>query len=907
LKNFLLLIFFYCVSLNISAQSNSSYWQQHVDYTINVSLNDSLHTLDGFVKIKYTNNSPDTLSFIWFHLWPNAYKNDKTAFSEQLLKNGRTDFYFADETKLGFINGLQFKADELDATFLLDSLHIDIAKLFLPKPLLSGQSIYISTPFHVKLPYNFSRSGYVDSSFQITQWYPKPAVYDKDGWHPIPYLDQGEFYSEFGNFDVTINTQKDFIIAATGKKINENTNGENKTSHYIQSNIHDFAWFADKQFTIEHDTLQLNKRIIDLYAYHLNKNEAWSNSIRYIKAAIQTKSNWIGEYPYDIVSIVESRQNNIGGMEYPTITLLENSSDKKSLDNLINHEVGHNWFYGILGTNERLHPWMDEGVNSFYDDRYSKLFYNQAFKNKNFFSNKFPDSWENLIMEEGIHLKKDQPIETNSENFSSLNYGLIAYHKSAEWLKRIENKLGKNLFDSCMKAYYDVWKFKHPSPIDFKRILESTSKQNLDSEFSLLNKKGYFNEPQNKKLRFTFLGNLYNTEKYNYVSFAPAIGYNHYDGVMLGTLLHNYSLPQHDFQFYIAPLYSIQSKSFNGSSKLSFTKFIGDDGNQFIFSIAASKYSIDKYKDKKNNNHFLYFKKISPSIKYVFGNCSPLEKIKKSIEWKSFFVTETNFNFITDTINQVDIITTPSASYFVNQLRYVIENNRILYPYSLELESQQTKDFIKTGVTGKYYLNYPAEGGLQCRLFAGKFIYTKSATIFTQFNTERYHINLSGANGYEDYTYNNYFLGRNNFDGIAARQMIIKDGGFKIRTDLLSEKIGKSDNWVCAVNFVSTIPKKINPLELLPIKIPLLLFTDVGTHAGTWKAGATTEKIYFNGGVQFSFFKKALNIYCPIVYSSSFRNYVNSTIPKNKFLHNISFSLDLQQLSIKNLVSQITL
>lgn len=907
MKNFLLLIFFYCVSLNISAQSNSSYWQQHVDYTINITLNDSLHSLDGYVKIKYTNNSSDTLSFIWFHLWPNAYKNDKTAFSEQLLKNGRTNFYFADETKSGFINGLQFKADELDATFLLDSLHIDIAKLILPKPLLSGQSIYISTPFHVKLPYNFSRSGYVDSSFQITQWYPKPAVYDKDGWHLIPYLDQGEFYSEFGNFDVTINTQKDFIIAATGKKINENTNGENKTSHYIQSNIHDFAWFADKQFTIEHDTLQLNKRIVDLYAYHLNKNDAWSNSIRYIKAAIQTKSNWIGEYPYDIVSIVESKQNNIGGMEYPTITLLENSTDKKSLDNLINHEVGHNWFYGILGTNERLHPWMDEGVNSFYDDRYSKLFYNLASKKKNFFSKKFPDSWENLIMEEGIHLKKDQPIETSAENFSSLNYGLIAYHKSAEWLKRIENKLGRNLFDSCMKAYYDVWKFKHPSPIDFKRIWESTSKQNLDSEFSLLNKKGYFNEPQNKKLRFTFLGNLYNTKKYNYVSFAPAIGYNHYDGVMLGTLVHNYSLPQHNFQFYIAPLYSIQSKSFNGSSKLSFTKLIGVEGNQLIFSIAASKYSIDKYKDEKSISHFIYFKKLSPSIKYVFGNSSPLEKIKKSIEWKSFFVTETIFNFTSDTINQVDIITTPSSSYFVNQLKYVIENNRILYPYSLELEAQQTNDFIKTGVTGKYYFNYPAEGGLQCRFFAGKFMYTKSTSIFTKFNTERYHINLSGSNGYEDYTYNNYFLGRNDFDGMAARQMIIKDGGFKIRTDLLSEKIGKSDNWVCAVNFVSTIPKKINPLELLPIKIPLLLFTDIGTHAGTWKAGATTEKIYFNGGVQFSFFKKALNIYCPIVYSSSFKNYINSTIPKNKFLHNISFSLDLQQLSIKNLVPQITL
>jgi hypothetical protein len=194
-----------------------------VNYKIDVRLDEKQKTLDGIVSIDYFNFSPDTLNFIWFHLWPNAYKNDQSAFSEQLLENNRTDFYFSDLEKRGFINQLNFKIDDQDATFINHPQHHDIIKLNLPKPILPGQTINIQTPFHVKLPYNFSRGGYIDSAFQITQWYPKPAVYDKDGWHEMPYVDQGEFYSEFGSYDVKINVPEKYIVAATGKMISETT------------------------------------------------------------------------------------------------------------------------------------------------------------------------------------------------------------------------------------------------------------------------------------------------------------------------------------------------------------------------------------------------------------------------------------------------------------------------------------------------------------------------------------------------------------------------------------------------------------------------------------------------------------------------------------------------------------
>ncbi|WP_315816470.1 hypothetical protein [Paraflavitalea speifideaquila] len=203
----------------VSAQS---YWQQELDYTIDVTLDDQQNSLNGFLKLRYTNHSPDTLSFIWFHLWPNAYKNDRTAFSDQLLLQGRTDFYFASREQRGYINRLDFRTN--NATLSTEDDHpqyIDIIKVMLATPLAPGAQTEITTPFHVKLPKNFSRGGHTGQSYQATQWYPKPAVYDNKGWHPMPYLDQGEFYSEFGTYDVRITVPQNYVVAATGELQNE--------------------------------------------------------------------------------------------------------------------------------------------------------------------------------------------------------------------------------------------------------------------------------------------------------------------------------------------------------------------------------------------------------------------------------------------------------------------------------------------------------------------------------------------------------------------------------------------------------------------------------------------------------------------------------------------------------------
>jgi hypothetical protein len=163
---------------------------------------------------------------------------------------------------------------------------------------------------------------------------------------------------------------------------------------------------------------------------------------------------------------------------------------------------------------------------------------------------------------------------------------------------------------------------------------------------------------------------------------------------------------------------------------------------------------------------------------------------------------------------------------------------------------------------------------------------------------------MTGANGSEDYTYQNYFVGRNEFQGFSNQQIMMRDGGFKVRTDLLSNKIGKTDNWLLAMNFNSTIPDTINPLSIVPIKLPLKVFADVGTYAEAWENDAGTSRFLFDAGLQLSLFKNALNVYIPILYSKVYDNYFKSTITEKRFLKNISFSIDIHQLSINKLFPQ---
>lgn len=524
MKNILTLSLLLFGLVTYSQKQEKEYFQQQVNYSINVELDDQKHELIAFEKITYTNNSTETLRYIYFHLWPNAYKKYNTALGKQKLEEGSTLLYHAPDSILGFIDGLDFKSNDetLEWEYYNPDTE-DICRIFLNKPLEPGETVEITTPFNVKLPKGiFSRLGHMGQSYQITQWYPKPAVYDRDGWHQMSYLDQGEFYSEYGTFDVYITLPKNYVVGATGDLVNgekeiawlnekvilteaidsfdyndmsfPTSEDITKTLHYHQENVHDFAWFADKRYHVLKGEVELpySKNKVTTWAMFTN-NEAdlWKKSIEYLNDATYYYSLWNGDYPYKHVTAVDGALTAGGGMEYPNVTVIGQSGDDFGLETVIMHEVGHNWFYGILGSNERDHPWMDEGLNSMNENRYIETKYpnrrligddstaqNPAIKMFDINHYKHKSQYE-LIYLLNARKNLDQPIEYHAAEYTSLNYGGIVYSKTAITFDYLMAYLGEDTYDRCMKRYFNEWKFKHPQPEDLRAIFEQETEKDL--------------------------------------------------------------------------------------------------------------------------------------------------------------------------------------------------------------------------------------------------------------------------------------------------------------------------------------------------------------------------------------------------------------------------------------------
>ena len=490
------------------------YFQQEVKYSIDVRLDDKAHFLRGREELTYTNNSPQALPFIWFHLWPNAYRDNHTAFGREQQRQGNREFLFAKPEARGFIDSLGFVVNGQAARLEYDPANPDIAKLLLPQPLAPGASATIATPFRVKLPGSFSRLGHVGQSYQVSQWFPKPAVLDRRGWHPMPYLSQGEFFSEYGSFDVSITLPGNYTVGATGELQNPDerarlaelaaataakTTAEafgtdlqfpasaatTKTLRYRQDRVHDFAWFADKRFNVLQDTVRLpSGRTVQSMVLFTNKAPVrWIKGLEEVNAALRSYSRWVGEYPYAAVTAVDGALTAGSGMEYPMVTVTEPGA--------IVHEVGHNWFYGILGSNERDFPWMDEGVNTYEHVRTEALsdplagllpeITTSPGLVKMVGGEGLPAPAFNLLPYQVLASHgADQPVQgPGSAEFTGLNYNGGVYFKTASLLRYLAGYLGQDKFDAAMRLYYARWQFRHPYPEDMQAVFEESAGQKL--------------------------------------------------------------------------------------------------------------------------------------------------------------------------------------------------------------------------------------------------------------------------------------------------------------------------------------------------------------------------------------------------------------------------------------------
>jgi hypothetical protein len=510
---------FLSLTNSIFAQAEPAYFQQALQYEIDVKLDDQAHFLRGKENIRYTNNSPQALDVIYMHIWPNAYSDTQSAFGRQKVENGDRKFADSKVEQRGFIDSLVFTVDGQSVTHAPWNGNPDIIVLNLTKPIPAGGTVQIATPFRVKLPDSFSRLGHIGQQYQLCQWYPKPAVYDRQGWHPMPYLDQGEFYSEFGTFDVRIDVPKNYVVGATGdlpagdpewawlrareaksRELLEKPLAEalfpqefpetaRKTLHFHQENVHDFAWFCDKNYYVIADTVKMpdSGRPVRCVAMFTNMDrDLWRKGPEYVGKALYYYSKWNGDYPYNHATAVDGALSAGAGMEYPNITVLGAGGSASNLEMVTMHEVGHNWYYGIFGSNERDFPWMDEGLNTYFEGKYWRAVHGDSM-------DMIPPPLQQTLGIDFTHTfmarvaykfaagqGTDQPVQLHAADYTSINYGLITYMKSGLSFDYLEAYLGPELIDRCFHAYFDKWKFKHPYPDDIQDVFESASGKDLD-------------------------------------------------------------------------------------------------------------------------------------------------------------------------------------------------------------------------------------------------------------------------------------------------------------------------------------------------------------------------------------------------------------------------------------------
>lgn len=473
-------------------------WQQRVDHRISVKIDENSNILHCSQVILYTNNSPDELNSIPFHVWPNAFSGRHTAYGKEAVINGNKLFYHLTDKESGKLDSLDFTVDGVKAAWEEDPQNPDIVTLKLPKPLKSGEQATIYTPFRVKIPWLFSRMGYNKDLLSITQWYPKPAVYDVNGWNAMPYAEQGEYYSEFGDYAVTLDLPADWRVAATGELQNseelawldslaQNKNmpvrDGRKTLVFEQKQVSDFAWFTAPDFKVAKGKSMLpNGNEVTTYAFYgadssknkgfrkfTNKTSQGEAMLAAIDKALKYYSTRVGAYPYRYCTVVIGPLQGAGGMEYPMITICADASE-----GTIIHEVGHNWFQGMLGSQEREHPWMDESINTFYQ---------QQAEGKGAGEYAPGDALNSDNGYAAFRITHDvgqfQCGHLHSRQYTGVNYGAIVYAINPQRFLYLQEYLGRSVMDSCMRTYFRKWQYRHPLPGDLQTVFESVSGKKL--------------------------------------------------------------------------------------------------------------------------------------------------------------------------------------------------------------------------------------------------------------------------------------------------------------------------------------------------------------------------------------------------------------------------------------------
>ena len=497
IKKFLT-IFTFCFLLFTYVFAQPNRWQQHVKYAMNVDVNVNTNQFTGTEKLIYTNNSPDKLPRVFFHLYWNAFQpgSEMDVRSQELGKiliNGRPDWdgrvrdriSKLTPTEIGYDSVLSIKINGVEQKV---KYHETILEVDLAKPILPKSSVTFDITFKAQVPVQIRRSGRDNVEgirYSMSQWYPKMCEYDYEGWHPTPYIAR-EFYGVWGDYDVTIKIDKSYKIGASGVLQNASAIGwgydkpgtplkdistEKRTWHFIANNVHDFVWAADPNY--EHLVRKQDGVTLNVIYKKVDSLESkWQTVADAAVIVLPYMEKRFGKYAFPQYSFI---QGGDGGMEYPMATLIKGPSL-----GTVFHEWMHSWYQMMLGTNESLYPWMDEGFTTWAEGEVSA--YYDSVKNIPQ-SDKLPLHHANSYLGYYFLLRQhlEEPMNTHSDHYNTnLAYEINAYSRGDIFLEQLGYIVSDSVRDKILLEYYKLWRFKHPNATDFVKVAQDVSNIQLD-------------------------------------------------------------------------------------------------------------------------------------------------------------------------------------------------------------------------------------------------------------------------------------------------------------------------------------------------------------------------------------------------------------------------------------------
>lgn len=454
-------------------------WQQRVEYIMDVHLDVKTHKLTGNQKLTYFNNSKDTLRKVYYHLYFNAFQpgsmmdvRSRTIADPDRRVRDRISKLQPDE--IGYQKIDQLKQDGKEVSFHVEGTVLEVT---LAKPILPNTKTVFDMKFNGQVPVQIRRSGRDNSegiAYSMTQWFPKIAEYDHQGWHAYQYVAR-EFHSVWGDYDVKITLDPTYIVAGTGKLQNaekvgygyekqgtkvSRPNGD-LTWHFKAKDVIDFAWAADPDYV--HDIMQVPGGPELHFFYQANVQANWKQMEPYAVRFFEFMNKTFGKYPYDTYSII---QGGDGGMEYPMCTLILGGGSLNGLIGVTAHEAAHSWFQGVLASNEALYPWIDEGFTDFASQEFESSVTGEKPTHTGSYMGYF-----NLV-KSGLQ----EPISQHSDHYNTNRaYSTAAYAMGTVFLHQLKYVMGEESFYKGMRRYYNTWKFRHPEPNDFIRVMEKVS------------------------------------------------------------------------------------------------------------------------------------------------------------------------------------------------------------------------------------------------------------------------------------------------------------------------------------------------------------------------------------------------------------------------------------------------